>query len=409
MGAAKWCLFDVVGDVVDGAEDVAVGFGELLAAARHNAFGSAEEFVEADVSVARCGGALLERGDEIARKSRPMDVCANAHHRGGVEHGVDARLRVVAHDETAELQSGFQEPVGAVVPQAYLFIVVLEIGGGCSGTEVAPFADYGVAEETIVRLVAVARHDHIVEFATYLAVGSQRGSPVDFRTHVHLRMFAQGKRSADARTLHHRRVFAKVDGTVGGVEYRSFCRRSLFDKDGRRAVGERRRADDGAGCAQRLRGASGSNQTKVGCKGVGVAHKDVVELADGKHLSGKLLLGAGQRVGKKLAIAPEGNQLVAFVEGFSRVQRQDAFNEVGARAYVAGNVQAVGIDLLLIFYGQIVGCAIGELAVGEIFFPLFPDGQDADSDVGYRSGVGDGQQVGPHVVIVEKNYILHLI
>ena len=41
----------------------------------------------------------------LGGKSSAEDVGAHAHHRAGVQHGVDARLAVVAHYQAAEPQA----------------------------------------------------------------------------------------------------------------------------------------------------------------------------------------------------------------------------------------------------------------------------------------------------------------
>ena len=56
-----------------------------------------------------------------------MYVAAHSHYGGGVEHRVDAGLGVVAHNKSAELKSGAQEPVGGIVPKLGFGIVVLEV------------------------------------------------------------------------------------------------------------------------------------------------------------------------------------------------------------------------------------------------------------------------------------------
>ena len=90
-------------------EDVDVGLSQFDMSARHYAAGSVEKFAERKVG--ETGGAsYAERWNVGARESGSVDVASHACHCGGVEHGVYARFCVVAHDESAELKSGVDEP-----------------------------------------------------------------------------------------------------------------------------------------------------------------------------------------------------------------------------------------------------------------------------------------------------------
>ena len=126
-----------------------------------------------------------------------MNIHTYAYDSGSIEHAVDTGLGVVAHDKAAELQAGAQEAVSGIVPELDFGVVVLEVGSCCSAAEVAPFADNGVAEETVVSLVAVANHYHIIKFSTHLAVGTESSGSVNLGAHVHLAVSAGGKRGAD--------------------------------------------------------------------------------------------------------------------------------------------------------------------------------------------------------------------
>ena len=104
-----------VGLIVDVREDVAVVVGERFSSACHNSLGYLEEFHERHVGEAR-GGAFRERWHECSWEARTVNVYTHAKHGGGVEHAVDAHLGVVAHYQTAELQTSAQEAGGGVVP-----------------------------------------------------------------------------------------------------------------------------------------------------------------------------------------------------------------------------------------------------------------------------------------------------
>ena len=213
-----WGFFLLVriGLVVDVSKDFAVVVGELLVAASHHAFCNLEEFWQLHIGETSCR-AFGERRHKVARESRAVDVYAHAEHSGGVEHAVDASLRVVAHKEAAELQSGAEESCGRVVPEFDFGIVVFEVRSRRSGADVAPFAYDSVAQESIVTLVAEANHHHIVEFAAHLAVRPQRGRTIDLGAHVDVSLFASRKRGPYAAALHDFGVSADVDRAFGDV------------------------------------------------------------------------------------------------------------------------------------------------------------------------------------------------
>ena len=105
-------------------EYAVVGLGKRAAATSHHALGDVEEFLHGQIGESR-RSALAERGDEIAREARAMDVDSHAYNGGRVEHRVDSCLRVVGHNQAAELQSGAQEAVTGIVPELDFRIVVL--------------------------------------------------------------------------------------------------------------------------------------------------------------------------------------------------------------------------------------------------------------------------------------------
>ena len=141
-------LFVVFGLEADGVEESAVGVGERDAPACHDACGDVEEFRHRDIREACGGSAFAERGDEVAREACAVDVDTDTDDCGGVEHCVDAGLRVVAHDEAAELQACRQKALGGIVPQFDGRVVVFQIRGDAACAEVTPRADDGVAEES---------------------------------------------------------------------------------------------------------------------------------------------------------------------------------------------------------------------------------------------------------------------
>ena len=106
-----------------------------------------------------------------------MDVDADSEDGCGVDHAVDADLAVVAHEEAAELQTRALKALAGIVPQLDFAIVVLEVAGGCASADVTPLADDGITEESVVRLIAVADKDGVLNFATDLAMGPSVVAP----------------------------------------------------------------------------------------------------------------------------------------------------------------------------------------------------------------------------------------
>lgn len=223
-----------------------MGLGECDVAARHDSLGGEEEVVHVYFGETGDGAAVGEGGDEGARHARAVDVAADTYDGSGVEHGVNAGLAMVAHDESAELEVGAEEAVGGIVPETYEVVGVLEIGGHASGSEVAPAADDGIAEETVVRLVGVAVNDGIVQLAADFAPGSDGGVGVDFGAHVDGGVVADGDGSAEHGAFHDGGVAAYIDGAGGGVEDASFDPCAWLEEN--TVAG----SDDHDGVAQRL-------------------------------------------------------------------------------------------------------------------------------------------------------------
>ena len=84
-----------------------------------------------------------------------MDIHTHTQDGGSVDHAVDSDFAVVAHKQTAELQARALKALGGIVPQLDFSVVVLEVAGSCAAADVAPFADDGVSQESVVGLVAV--------------------------------------------------------------------------------------------------------------------------------------------------------------------------------------------------------------------------------------------------------------
>ena len=97
-------LFEFVGEIGDSVEQTTVSVGEFAMTSRHDTTGDCEELRE--VNILEAGGTTLaERGDEYTRHTFADDVAPDADSGCGVEGCVDSRLGVVAHDESAELET----------------------------------------------------------------------------------------------------------------------------------------------------------------------------------------------------------------------------------------------------------------------------------------------------------------
>lgn len=90
-------LFELFGGLADGHVEAAVSISELYAATCHHTGGSVEELCHRHIGISR-RRAFAERGHEIAREARAVDIDTHAEDGGRVEHRIDAGLGVVAHD-----------------------------------------------------------------------------------------------------------------------------------------------------------------------------------------------------------------------------------------------------------------------------------------------------------------------
>lgn len=293
-------------------EEAAVGVGERDASARHDARGDVEEFCHRDVGEASGGAAFAERCDEVAREAGAVDVDADADDGGGVEHGVDAGFRVVAHDEAAELQACRQKALGGIVPQFDGRVVVFQIRGDAACAEVAPRADDGVAEESVVGFVGVGENDGVVDFAAYLRVGADGCGAVDFRAHVDGGAVADGDGAAHDGAFHHFGAVADIDRTVLDVDD------GAFDSRAGRYEQSRAVADDGDAVGDWGAGASGCHQREVAVDDAAVEHEDVIEAVDGDDVAAV--------VATRCLAAAHGYQAFAGIERFAR---RKGFDGVG--------------------------------------------------------------------------------
>ncbi len=336
-------------------ENAAVGIGELNTAARHHARGYVEKLRHRHIHISR-SAALAERSNKRARKAAAVDIHPNAEHRGGVEHRIDATFRVVAHNHAAKLQAGAQKTLRGVIPQLYLRIVIFEIRGRASGPYITPLANHGIAQETIVRLVGVALHHHIVELAANLAPGADSSARINLGAHVHHSVLAQSHRSAQSRALHNLGMRPDINRAVSSVEKRTFHHGAFFEKN------QRRVANHSIGPAQRRRHASLRKSLEVGHNGPAVQHEDIPEILDAanaRHRCGIYLLGALGGIARK-------------------------------------------------FFGKIVDSAHGSRRAFQPF-PLLTYSGDSHTQARNRASISHRQKIEPGVLIVNKDIIRKIL
>lgn len=106
----------------------------------------------------------------LGLKSAPEDVAAGSDDGSRVEHGVDAAFAVVAHQHATKLQSAIDFAACRFIPQPHFAVIAFEVAGIGVGAEVAPFADHGVTQKSIVSFVAVSQEGTIRHFTANAAI-----------------------------------------------------------------------------------------------------------------------------------------------------------------------------------------------------------------------------------------------
>ena len=222
------CLLVFLCDGVNALVHLSVGVGEGDATACHHALGNGEKSLEVHFLESGIAAALHERRHEIARESAAVNVHAHAKHGGGVDHTVYARFAMVAHNQSHKLAACALKSLRRIVPEFNFAIVVFEVRRCGAASEVAPFAYHGIADEAIVRLVAVTDEYGVLHFATHFAEWAESGAFVDFRTDFHFRVVASRKWATNAGALHNLHIFADVDRTFLRVEESTVDACALF-------------------------------------------------------------------------------------------------------------------------------------------------------------------------------------
>src|ERR1700754_718469 len=86
------------------------------------------------------------------RRGFSKNRTANANDCAGIKGSVDLRPRIVPHKQTA-FRSGRDSLSGCRMPYFNLPGVVLEIGRGCTGSEITPFTDHRISEIALMPFV----------------------------------------------------------------------------------------------------------------------------------------------------------------------------------------------------------------------------------------------------------------
>jgi len=168
---------------------------------------------------------------KISRKAATKNIGANANHRAGIEHGVDAAFGVVAHEQAAELLSRALKTFFCVIPKLYLIVIIFQIGIIAIRADIAPFAEHRIAQEAVVPLVGVADENGVIDLAAQLAVGPQGCRAVYFCAEFQDRMLAHRQPTAHDAAFHDLRVFAHINRAGCGIERGAFYFCAFFQKN----------------------------------------------------------------------------------------------------------------------------------------------------------------------------------
>ena len=173
-------------------------FTQGCSSAFHNALGGGDEFVEG-VQVPRVVAAPSEWRDVFGLKPATEDVAAGSDDGSGVEHGVDAAFAVVAHQHATKLQSAIDFGACRFIPQPHFAVIAFEVAGIGVGAEVAPFADDGVAQKSVVAFVAVSQESTIGHFTSNAAVRTDARWTINPCSHFDHGRFTYSEWTTDVR------------------------------------------------------------------------------------------------------------------------------------------------------------------------------------------------------------------
>ena len=140
------------------------------------------------------------------------DVAASAYNGSSVEHGVDAAFAVVAHQHTAKLQTAVDVSFCTLIPQPHFTVIAFEVAGVGVSTEVAPFTNDGISQESVVAFVAVPEECTIRHFTADAAIRTDGRGTIYACSHFYDRCLANSKWTADVRSLLNLDVRSNEDG-----------------------------------------------------------------------------------------------------------------------------------------------------------------------------------------------------
>ena len=198
-----------------------------------------------------------------------------------------------------------------------------------------------------MRLIAKTSHHHIVQFAAHFAIRTQRGGSVDFGAHVHVGVFASGKRGSYAAALHHLGIFAYVDGAVGNIQESPFNRSAFFDENLWRTVVENRIANHGVGAAERLRLAALGDSQEVGKQLFAVFEEYVVDESNlvgaeiHHHRRGDVAFAVVVLRASECDYRFFARSGIVVAQSFAHVKLGNQVGKLSGGQYVRGNEQVV--------------------------------------------------------------------
>ena len=155
----------------------------------HDALSRGDKFVES-MQLPRIVPAPCEIRNVLRLEPSAVNVAASTDNGSSVEHGVDAAFAVVAHQHAAKLQATVDVRSCSFIPQAHFTVIAFEVAGVGVGTEVAPFANDGIPQESVVAFVAVPEESTIRHFTANAAVRTDGRWTVNACSHFNDRCLA---------------------------------------------------------------------------------------------------------------------------------------------------------------------------------------------------------------------------
>lgn len=390
---------------MDTFEDAAVDVGEFKVATAHDARGHLHKGIYGDVGESGLGATVLETGNKLAGETGAMEIDAHSHHSGRVEHAVDSGLGMVAHDKPAELQVCSHEPLRGIVPDADLAIVVFKIARICSGADVAPLPYHGVPEITVVRLVAVAEHDSVVDFTTHLAEGAESRTAVNLRTHPDFGVPTERQRAAEAASLHHLGVAADIDRAILKIDGAALHNGPLLYKEGGLTVAQFGVADHRGRTVGGDSRAAARVPHEIVDNLFGVQQKDIEHIADAARVVGRL--AAITRI-KTFEVAAQ-SVICPYAATVAKRVAHLQLRGLEGRGLVGQLV--AGDEKSLLVFTAIEGKLLAQITHGikrilarQEMLPFFAYRHQADPEGADRTRIGKREKILVNLMGVEKDY-----